>query len=217
MSHHSLITGNIPQILCVYWKWRIIGKGCLIVRVTKYFPVKNISHRLSPGVIHIQKVLRPALVIHLPFNSPKVPALCSWWIQTFFSISVAAIKNIRPQPQFGWGERKICSLLHILLHPHALFWAALWANVLSKMVLLKCLSLLHFVFSNIPAHCWVFLWERDAILWLDFHLPNLSLLFWETSSTVLTAWECKISKPAFFYFIMSSSPTLRPTDFYSKN
>jgi len=52
--------------------------------MTEYFAAKKISHRLSFGVIHNQKVLRSALVTNLPFKSLKVPALYLWWIQIFF-------------------------------------------------------------------------------------------------------------------------------------
>lgn len=104
--------------------------------MTKYFPVKNISHRLSFGVIHSQKVLKPVLVIHLPFNSPKVPALCSWWIQNFFLFQLQQLKTLDHNHSLGGvkGRYACCATFHFSLMP-TLFWAALWANALSKMVL----------------------------------------------------------------------------------
>lgn len=45
------------------------------LRMTKYLAIKKISHRLSFGVIHSQKVLKSVLMISLLFKSLKVPAL----------------------------------------------------------------------------------------------------------------------------------------------
>lgn len=148
------------------------------MRVTKYFPVKNISHRLSPGVIHTQKVLKPVLLIHLPFNSPKVPALCSWWIQTFFffSFKLQQLKTLDHNHSLG-GVRGRYARCSILLHPHALFWAALWANVLSKMIWFywnacHCFILFRAIFlpiagcsceNEMPSCGWIFISQTRAL------------------------------------------------------
>lgn len=114
--------------------------------MTKY-SVKKISHRLSSGVIHHQKVLKSVLMINLPFKSLKVPALFMVDSDMVFCgfFLITAIKNIRSKFSLGLMSggnhslggvrgRDACRSVFCYSNPMPR-WAALWASALSKMVL----------------------------------------------------------------------------------